>query len=139
MSLYALDTDTLTLLENGHPRVLQQQVAHLQDDLAVTVISVEEQLSGWYRRIRQATKRDELARRYYELTRVIAFLAGWKILPFTEPAILRYEQLLAMKLNVGKMDLRSAAITLENGGILVTRNLRDFQRVPGITLENWAV
>jgi tRNA(fMet)-specific endonuclease VapC len=61
-----------------------------------------------------------------------------QILSFTEPAIARYEQLKAMKLNVAKMDLRIAAIALEAGGTLVTRNLRDFQRIPNLPMENWA-
>jgi tRNA(fMet)-specific endonuclease VapC len=47
MSLYVLDTDTLTLFEEGHPSVLQRVEAHSADDLAITVLSVEEQLSGW--------------------------------------------------------------------------------------------
>lgn len=60
-------------------------------------------------------------------------------LPFTEAAIARYDDLVALKLNVGKNDLRIAAITLEHGGTLVSRNLRDFQRVPGLTVEDWSV
>ena len=61
------------------------------------------------------------------------------ILSLTEPAILRYEGLKALKLNVGKRDLCIAAITLENAGILITRNFRDFQRIPNLRLENWSV
>ncbi len=37
------------------------------------------------------------------------------------------------------MDLRIAAITLEHGGVLVTRNVRDFQDIPGLAIENWAL
>ncbi len=43
-----------------------------------------------------------------------------------------------MRLNVGKMDLKIAAIALEHGCIVVTRNERDFRRVPGLVVENWA-
>ena len=44
-----------------------------------------------------------------------------------------------MKLNIGKMDLRIGAVALENQAILVTRNSRDFGRIPGLSLANWAV
>jgi tRNA(fMet)-specific endonuclease VapC len=42
-------------------------------------------------------------------------------------------------LRFGKMDLRFAAITLQNNSVLVTRNLRDFQRIPNLVVEDWAV
>ena len=50
---------------------------------------------------------------------------------------LAYEALKRMKLNVRKMDLRIAATVLEHGGVLATRNVRDFQRVPGLLIEDW--
>ncbi len=42
-----------------------------------------------------------------------------------------------MKLNVGASDLRIAAIVLEHNATLVTRNLRDFGRVPGLKVVDW--
>ncbi len=66
-------------------------------------------------------------------------LVGGESLPYPESAIQRHDTLKALKLNIGKMDLRIAAITLEYNGILITRNLRDFQRVPGLTIEDWTV
>ena len=57
---------------------------------------------------------------------------------FSEAAIRRYNALLAMMLNIGKMDLRIAAIALEENAVVITRNLRDFGRVPGLACENWA-
>ncbi len=61
------------------------------------------------------------------------------MLPFSEPAIARYESPKAMKLNVAKMDLRTAAIALENSATAVTRNVRDFQRIPHLPLADWTV
>jgi tRNA(fMet)-specific endonuclease VapC len=139
VSLYALDTDILSLYQRGHPVVCQRVAAHPLTDLAVTVISVEEQLSGWYALIRGTTRRDHLAIVYQSLADSIPFLARFSILPFPEPALLRFEQLVASRLNVRKMDLRIAAIALEYGAVVVTRNLRDFQRIPGLAVEDWSV
>ena len=69
-------------------------------------------------------------------------LPVWKrfpVLSFTEPAILRFEQLRSMKLNVGSMDLRIGAIALEHGLTAVARNLRDFGRMPGLATVDWSV
>jgi tRNA(fMet)-specific endonuclease VapC len=139
VSLYVLDTDILTLLRLTDSRVCQQVAAHSPTELATTVITVEEQLRGWYTRLRRAKKRDELARAYQALADTAKALSGLAILSFTESAIIRYEGLKSLKITIGKADLRIAAITLENGSTLVTRNLRDFQQIPNLPLENWAV
>jgi len=139
MSLYVLDTDALTLLQRGHPQVQQRATAVAQTDLAITIITVEEQLTGWYSRLRRSTDPGSLAHVYEQMTATVRHLSQVRILSFTEPAIRRYDDLLALKLNVGKMDLRIAAIALEHGATVVTRNVRDFGRVPGLTLEDWSV
>jgi tRNA(fMet)-specific endonuclease VapC len=139
MSRFILDTDILSLFQQGHPEVCRHIASHPLTQLATTVISIEEQLSGWYILLRRAQQRDQLARVYQKLADTVPFLAKFPILGFSEPAILRFEHLASMKLNVRAMDLRIAAITLEAGGVLVTRNLRDFRRVPGLVIEAWTV
>jgi tRNA(fMet)-specific endonuclease VapC len=139
MSLYVLDTDILTLYRRGHGAVCRQVAAHAPSDLAITVLTAEEQLSGWYTSLRKAVQPPQRARAYRELAESIRFLGQWPILDFPETAMARAKQLLALKLQVRKMDLCIAAIVLEKGGILVTQNFQDFQRVPGLALENWAL
>jgi tRNA(fMet)-specific endonuclease VapC len=138
VSLYVLDTDTLTLLQRGNPGVLRRVGEHPPDELAITVITVEEQLSGWYGLLRKARGRRQLAGAYQQLADSVRDLSSLRVLSFTEAAIARYEHLKTLKLNVGTMDLRIAASVLEHDGVLVTRNLRDFQRVPGLKTEDWS-
>lgn len=66
-------------------------------------------------------------------------LGRWRILPYTESAIARVAGLKALRLNVRLMDLRIAAVALENQAVVVTRNRRDFGRVPGLGVEDWSV
>ena len=47
MTLYVLDTDLLSLLQEGNSAVLARVAACFAEDLTITVVSVEEQLSGW--------------------------------------------------------------------------------------------
>jgi tRNA(fMet)-specific endonuclease VapC len=138
MSLHVLDTDILTLLQNGHMKVLARVAAHRSDEIAITILSVEEQLSGWYRLLRRAKPPAELAKVYGRMTAAVQFLARTPLLSCSEPAIHRAKALQAQRLNVRKMDLGIAAIALEYSAIIVTRNVRDFGRVPGLTVEDWS-
>jgi tRNA(fMet)-specific endonuclease VapC len=138
MSLYLLDTDILTLLQENHPTVVQHVASHRSTDVLISVISVEEQLSGWYTLVRQTKKKDALAAAYQHLADTTMFMGQMMIVSFTEPAIDRYLQLRKLKLKTGAQDLRIAAIALETGATVVTRNLRDFRRVPNLIVEDWS-
>ena len=139
MSLFILDTDTLTLLNWNDPAVLQHCVVHIHDEIATSIISVEEQLSGWYRSLRQVKNTSQLAPIYERMTESVRALRLLSIYSFTTDAVRRYDQLHAQKLGVKKLDLRIAAITLAHQAVLVTRNRRDFQRVPGLALVDWSL
>lgn len=109
MSLYVLDTDILTLLQAGHAAVLQNVSAQPPRNVAITVLSVEEQVSGWYAKVRQAKQDAELARAYYRLANSVQSLSTLPILHFDLLSIDRYNSLRQLKINVRKMDLRIAA------------------------------
>ncbi len=139
MTAYVLDTDTLTLYQENHPHVVGRVAQQAPADIAISVLSVEEQLTGWYTRLRRVKNIDELAAVYERMAATAASLGQFRILAFTKPAILRFQALYALKLGVSKMDLRIAAVTLEVRGTLVTRNLCDFQRIPGLAVVDWSV
>ncbi len=54
--MIVLDTDVLTLFQHGDPVVVRQVRARPPEELAVTVITVEEELTGWYTRLRRRGK-----------------------------------------------------------------------------------
>ena len=140
MSLFLLDTDILSLLQAGNPQVLHHINQHLFSEIAHSSISLQEQMQSILAAVNRARNSQQLARVHDQLvTRLLPVWSWFSALPFTEPAILRFEQLKLMRLNVGVMDLRISAIALENGLTVVTRNLRDFGRVPGLTCADWSV
>ncbi len=138
MKLNLLDTDTLTLYRRGREPLVSLVNVKPLFEIGTTIITVEEQLTGWQNVLRHPRGDAHLAETYLRLTESVRVLSGMHILTFSEAAIRRYNTLLAMKLNIGKMDLRIAAIALEEDAVVVTRNLRDFGRVPGLACENWA-
>jgi tRNA(fMet)-specific endonuclease VapC len=138
MSLYVLDTDTFQLFQDEHPLVVARVEATAPEDLAISVVTVEEQLSGWYAQLRQAKQTERLLWAYRRLAATARFLSRVQIVDFDEAAFQRYEALKKSKLKIGTNDLRIAATVLERNAILVTRNVHDFQRVPGLQIEVWS-
>jgi tRNA(fMet)-specific endonuclease VapC len=138
MSLYILDTDTLQLFQDEHPLVAARVLSVALADRAISVVSMEEQLSGWYTQLRQAKRPERLAWAYRRLAATVRFLSHVQIVDFDEAAIQRCEQLKKRKVKVGTNDLRIVATVLERDAILVTRNARDFQKIPALRTKDWS-
>jgi tRNA(fMet)-specific endonuclease VapC len=138
MALYLFDTDILSLLHAGDPVVRARVDATPVSDYAIIGITVEEQLNGWLGFIRRATRPDQIENGYRELGLTVGFLSRFPMIPFLATAVTRFEALKRQKLNVRGNDLRIAAIALEAGAVVVTRNVRDFGRVPGLVVEDWS-
>jgi tRNA(fMet)-specific endonuclease VapC len=140
MSLFLLDTDILSLLEQGNPLVQQHVNNHPLSDIALSVISIQEQMQGFLASLTRARNRQQVALAYDMLvSRLLPVWERFVVLSFSETSILRFDQLRSLRLNVGLMDLRIAAIALENNLTVVTRNQRDFGRVPGVAAVDWSV
>jgi tRNA(fMet)-specific endonuclease VapC len=138
MAAYILDTTSLTHLQHKHPKLSAAVLDHADDELAVTTVNVEETLGGWYDEIRKANKNPHRIEAVSTLlARAVNLLGKFTIHPLTVPALARFDALVKLKLNVGHFDLKIAAIALERGATVVTDNLRDFGRVPGLAVEDW--
>jgi tRNA(fMet)-specific endonuclease VapC len=109
------------------------------DQTATTAITVHESVMGWHTYILNARTPQDVEYGYEELARSVHGFAGIPILGYSVAAIARHETLKRLKLNIGRNDLRITAIALEAGACVVTRNLRDFRRVPGLACEDWSV
>ena len=48
-----------------------------------------------------------------------------------------YESLRKAGVRVGTMDMKIASIALANNATLLTRNTNDFNRIPGLNIEDW--
>jgi tRNA(fMet)-specific endonuclease VapC len=138
MSAYVLDTDHLTLLRRGDPNVVRRVAAKPATDLAVTIISIEEQFRGWFTQVRKARGADRLAPAYHGLFDVIEMARHIRVLPFSRVAIDRYLELRKLLPRLGKQDLAIAAVALDANATVVTRNTDDFAKVPGLRVEDWS-
>jgi hypothetical protein len=101
-------------LQQGHPQTIARYSLVPANEVGISVISVEEQLSSWCTLIRQAKKPEDAARGYFSLAQNVSSFAQFEILPYPVVAIARFEQLKRMKLGVRAPDLRIAAIVLEH-------------------------
>ena len=70
-----------------------------------------------------------------------AILPNLPVLPFDAAAARRYGELRAdlerQGTPIGEADLRIGAIALSRGLTVVTGNVRHFQRIPDLSVENW--
>ena len=76
---------------------------------------------------------------YGKLAEHIRFYSTLQILDFSEVAAVEFQRLKGLKLRVGTMDLRIAAVALANNATVWTRNLVDFLRVPGLKVEDASI
>ena len=139
MKLYILDTDHISLSQRKDPTILQRMAEVGQDALAITVITVEEQIKGRFNVIKRASSGPKLIRAYAYLQTTFVHLNTMQILPFDQAANAHYERLRKQKIRVGTQDLRIAAIALSINGTVVTRNWKDFEKGPNLTLEDWTI
>ncbi len=139
MAIFLLDTDILSLYQRNHAQVLAAVANHSTDRLCLGSTTIEEQIGGWSGLSRSAKTHQEQEQAAILLATIIVSWNRFAIVPITESALQQFDLLVRAKLNVRYNDLRIAAIGKELGATVVTRNRRDFGRVPGLMIEDWAI
>lgn len=128
---YVLDTDTVIYFLKGHKLVTREILTKDMNELSITRITAAELLFGAYNSEKQQ----------HNLQLIHDLLNDFNVLEFDASASeLFARQKAFLKKNgtlIADMDLMIASICIAQNKILVTNNMRHFERIIGLSLENW--
>jgi tRNA(fMet)-specific endonuclease VapC len=137
-----LDTDHASLWLRGNPLV-KARVAEYQDDIFLTIVTVQELFNGWVSRLNTTTDATVMLNRYANFWQTVEFVRLFPVLNFDTKADEFYVQILlqnpALRKKRLRQDLRIAAIALSHDATVVTCNHRDFAQVPGLKIVDWSI
>jgi tRNA(fMet)-specific endonuclease VapC len=139
---FLLDTDHISIIQlRSGPEyaALSTRVAQRTADLAFCVISFHEQMLGAHTFIGRARSSSDVVRGYKLIAEIINVFSTAPVLPFDAVAAQEFDTLRAQRIRVPTMDLRIASIALSRGLVVVTRNVSDFARVPGLVTQDWTL
>jgi tRNA(fMet)-specific endonuclease VapC len=136
----AFDTDVLSDILRGAPTVVARAGTIDRANQVVPVVVVEKVIRGRFAAIRLAEAgkgKTSLPAAYDLFDQSFRALAAFQILLYNMAADALIQQLKRNKIRVGTRDMRIAAICIVHGATLVTRNARDYNKIPGLTLDVW--
>jgi len=131
MIKYMLDTNILIYTIKNRPKKVREAFKQHSEFLSISTVSLGELFYG-------AEKSSQPAR---SLADIEGLAARLDVVPFDSEAAIHFGQVRAELEKTGKIigpyDLMIAGHARSRGLILVTNNLREFKRVPGLRVENW--
>ncbi len=132
MIKYMLDTNILIYTIKNRPTKVREAFKRHADYLAMSTVTLGELIYG----------AEKSAQSVRNLADVEALAARMDVVPFDSQAAIHFGQVRAELAKSGKLigpyDLMIAGHARSRGLILITNNLREFKRVPGLRVENWA-
>lgn len=140
--MIVLDTDIVTLLSYGQTEKLQQQMAAVQEgeELTITIVTRMEILQGRFASIVKAANEEELLKAMDRFRVSRELLDSFRLLEVDNAAAKHFKQMMKAK-KLPKMrrgDMLIACIALAHQALRVTRNIRDYEPVKSLRIENWA-
>ena len=138
MIRWLVDTDHVSLHERGHEPLRSRLASVPPGVIAVSVVTMEEMIRGRLALLARRSEGEARVRAYAKFMETVAFFGSISVVPFDVACEQKFQELRSMRLRVGSQDLRIAATALVNNLILVTRNRQDFERVPGLAIEDWS-
>lgn len=137
-----IDSDHATFLkypdsEKGRRFIERLERVPKSEVVGVAIVTVEERMRGWLAVIAKEKTALRQVGGYRELMKLFEFYQEFDVAPFDEAAARQFDGLRAKRLRLGTMDLKIAATALVNNALLLSANRSDFERVPGLRVENW--
>ena len=132
MIKYMLDTNMVIYTIKNRPEKVRRMFNQHEGQMCISMVTLGELIYG----------AERSARPEHSLAVIEGFAARLGILPFESGDANHFGQvraeLAAAGTPIGPYDAMIAGHARARGLILVTNNLREFQRVPGLRLENWS-
>lgn len=129
---YMLDTNMCIYAQKGVPSVIEKLQMHYRERLAISSITLAELEYG----IEASAAREKNERALQGLLLIL------EVIPFDSSAAVHYGEIRAhlrrQGTPIGTMDMLIAAHARSMGLTIVTNNVREFERVPDLKIENWA-
>jgi len=129
---YLIDSDILSYIVSGDETAVGNYRAHRDDELCISPITTLEQYFGM-----EHPDFDEVAG-----MRIMKLMEKLTPVPFDEragrQAGLVRAALNSPKRNATSLDILLAGQALALGAVLVTNNEKDFEKIPGLRIENWS-
>ena len=138
--MIVLDTDHISVLQHEESVAadqLWQRLADSRELIVTSAVTVEEQTRSWLALINRYSDVDQQVAYYDRFVASLRFFAKWRVLPFDARAAAQFKQLRGERVRIATIDLKIASIALVHAATLLSRNLRDFGRVPSLRVENW--
>ncbi|MTJ09339.1 type II toxin-antitoxin system VapC family toxin [Anabaena sp. UHCC 0204] len=129
---YLLDTCVVSDFVKGDPNTLQRLKLISPDDISISAVTSMELKYGLAINPQRAIKIQPL---------IISFLNSVTVLPFAEAEAEQTAQIRSFLKQagtpIGAYDVLIAATAITHELILVTANVREFERIPNLQIENW--
>jgi tRNA(fMet)-specific endonuclease VapC len=138
-----LDTDHLTLMQEeesvAKANLRRRLIGIDSSEFATTIVTYEEQMRGWLAFKARAKNLTQEIAAYAKLRKHLDDYRSLVVIDFDGQAAAEFQRLRRMRIRIGTMDLKIAAIALAQDTTLLTRNLADFRKVPGLRAEDWTI
>lgn len=137
--MHLLDSDTLSHLHAGNPRVAEYLRNTVDSEIGTTIVSRIEILRARCEFVLKANSGTQLLKAQRWLLLSEQLLAKLLVIPFDEDAAGQFDSLRRVRSlrKIGRADMLIASIVLANNATLVTRNLRHFSLIPNLRVVNW--